>query len=144
MKARLGRAGLVAAMTVTTANIWTGAPALGLWAGSRVAPSSGISMPAVAVTALTMGATCLVLVRILGSLGAAHDRLAGHRPSIRRHTPWLRSSSGERRPELGGATPPLSALDYVVIAAVAVCVLAFEAWFLLLSSSPLDNGTGRS
>ena len=47
MKARLQRVGIVAAMGVVTLNIWTGAPLLGLWVGSRVAPESGISMLAV-------------------------------------------------------------------------------------------------
>lgn len=140
---RIQRTGLVAAMVLATVNIWTGAPALGLWVGSRVAPSSGISMLAVATIAVTMGTASYLLVRTLGWLGAAHNRLCGHESTIRRHTPWLRSMSGERRPELGGTTPPLTAIDYVVITVVVACVIAFEAWFLLFSSSPLDDGTGR-
>ena len=57
MKARLQRVAIVAAMGVVTLNIWTGAPLLGLWVGSRVAPESGISMFAVLVIVVVIGAT---------------------------------------------------------------------------------------
>ena len=57
MRVRLQRVGIVAAMGVVTLNIWTGAPLLGLWVGSRVAPDSGISMLAVFVIAVVIGAT---------------------------------------------------------------------------------------
>ena len=43
---RLKRIAIVTAMAVVTLNIWTGAPLLGLWVGSLVAPDSGISMGA--------------------------------------------------------------------------------------------------
>jgi hypothetical protein len=48
VRPRLERVGLIALMGVVALNIWTGAPLLGLWVGSRVAPESGISMLAVA------------------------------------------------------------------------------------------------
>jgi hypothetical protein len=57
VKVRLQRVGILAAMGVVTLNIWTGAPLLGLWVGSRVAPDSGISMLAVFVIAVVIGAT---------------------------------------------------------------------------------------
>lgn len=140
---RLRRVGLVAGMVLATLNLWTGAPLLGLLVGSQVAPSSGISMLAVAAVAVTMGVACWALVRVLGALGSAHDRLTGHTAGVRRHTPWLRSLSGERPHEHGGSTPPLNALEYVLIIGVVVCVLCFEVWFLFFSSSPFDARTGR-
>lgn len=140
---RARRVGLVAGMVLATLNLWTGAPLLGLLVGAQVAPSSGISMLAVAAIALTTGAACFGLVRVLGALGSAHDRLTGHATTVRRHTPWLRSLSGERPHESGGTTPPLTALEYVLILGVVVCVLCFEAWFLFFSSSPLDARSGR-
>jgi hypothetical protein len=140
---RAERVALVAGMVLATTNIWTGAPLLGLLVGSLVAPSSGISMLAVAAIALTTGAACYALVRVLAVLGAAHDRLTGHETAVRRHTPWLRSLSGERPHESGGTTPPLNALEYVLVGGVVVAVLLFEAWFLFFSTSPLDGRSGR-
>jgi hypothetical protein len=140
---RLKRVGLIALMGVVGLNIWTGAPLLGLWVGSRVAPESGISMLAVAVIAVTIGAVAFGLVRLLGTLQLAHDRLTGHERTVRRHTPWLRSMSGARPRELGGHAPPLSATDYMVVSVVILAVAAFEIWFFFFSGSPFDTRSGR-
>lgn len=139
MKVRLARVGLVAAMGVVTLNIWTGAPLLGLWVGSRVAPESGISMFAFFVVAVVIGATAWVLLRLLARLQAAHARLAG-RPVARRQTTWLRAMSGERSPGRGGEAPPLTATDYVVVAMVVLAVAAFEVWFFFFAGSSLGRG----
>jgi hypothetical protein len=136
---RLERVGLVAAMGVVTLNIWTGAPLLGLWVGSRVAPDSGISMFAFFVVAVVIGATAWVLLRLLSRLQAAHARLAG-RPVARRQTTWLRAMSGERSPGRGGEAPPLTATDYVVVAMVVLAVAAFEVWFFFFAGSSLGRG----
>jgi hypothetical protein len=139
VKVRLERVGLVAAMGVVTLNIWTGAPLLGLWVGSRVAPDSGISMFAFFVVAVVIGATAWVLLRLLSRLQAAHARLAG-RPVARRQTTWLRAMSGERSPGRGGEAPPLTATDYVVVAMVVLAVAAFEVWFFFFAGSSLGRG----
>src|SRR3954453_15550870 len=125
-------------MGVVTLNVWTGAPLLGLWVGSRVAPESGISMFAFLVVAVVIGATAWVLLRILGRLQAAHARLPG-RPLARRQTTWLRAMSGERSPGRGGEAPPLTAADYVVVAVVGLAVVAFEVWFFLFAGSSLGR-----
>lgn len=143
MTLRLKRVGLVALMGVVALNIWTGAPLLGLWVGSRVAPESGISMLAVAVIAVTIGAVAFGLVRLLAILQLAHDRLTGHERTVRRHTPWLRSMSGDRPRELGGQAPPLSVTDYMVVSVVIIAVAAFEIWFFFFSGSPFDARSGR-
>jgi hypothetical protein len=138
MSARLQRVGLVAAMGVVTLNIWTGAPLAGLWAGSRVAPESGVSMLAVLVVAVVIGATAYLLLRMLGYLQAAYARRTG-RPVARRQTTWLRAMSGERPAGRGGDAPPLTAADYVVVAMVILAVVAFEAWFFFYAGSPFGN-----
>jgi hypothetical protein len=143
VKVRLQRVGLVAAMGVVMLNIWTGAPLLGLWVGSKVAPDSGISMLAVAVVAVVIGAVAFTLVRVLGHLQAVHDRVTGHEHTIRRHTPWLRAMSGERPRELGGEAPPMTASDYVIVSVVVLAVAAFEVWFFFFAGSPIDGRSGR-
>ncbi len=143
MRVRLEKVGLIAAMAIVALNIWTGAPLLGVWVGSRVAPSSGISMLAVAVVALTIGAVAFALVRVLAVLQATHDRLTGHQPAVRRHTPWLRAMSGDRPHETGGVQAPLSAAEYVMVIVVVLGVAAFEVWFFFYSGSPFDGRSGR-
>ena len=42
-----------------------------------------------------------------------------------------------------GTRAPIGALDVVLVCVVAGAVLAFEVWFLFVSGSPLDGGSGR-
>jgi hypothetical protein len=142
VKARLQRVGIVAAMGVVTLNIWTGAPLLGLWVGSRVAPDSGISMLAVFVIVVVIGATAWVLLQILSRLQLAYAR-SGDRPVARRQTTWLKPLSGQRTRGKGAEAPPLSAADYVVVGVVILAVAAFEIWFFFYAGSSLDGRSGR-
>jgi hypothetical protein len=142
VKARLQQIGIVAAMGVVTLNIWTGAPLLGLWVGSRVAPESGISMLAVLVIVVVIGVAAWALLQVLGRLQHAYARIGG-RPVARRQTTWLKPMSGQRTRGRGGMAPPLSATDYVVIGVVILAIAAFEIWFLFYAGSPFDGGSGR-
>ena len=144
MKVRLERVGLVAAMAVTSVSIWTLAPLVALWVGSRVVGDRTISMGAIFAVVAVMFAVCLALIRLLAVLGVTYDRVTGRRKQIRRHTPWLRAMSGERPHETGGDGPPLSPLEYVLVGTVLLAYLAFEVWFFFYSSSPIDGRSGRS
>jgi hypothetical protein len=108
MKVRLERVALVAGMAVASISLWTAAPLLGLWVGSRVAPSSGISMGALLAVVATIGFACWLLVRALGAMGRTYDGLTGRTATVRRHTPWLRSMSGEREHGQPGADAHLT------------------------------------
>jgi hypothetical protein len=130
---------IVAAMGVVTLNIWTGAPLLGLWVGSKVAPDSGISMLSFFVVAVVIGVTAWALLQLLGRLQLAHSRVTG-RPLPRRQTTWLRAMSGERKPREGGVAPPMTGPDYVVVAMVILAVAAFEIWFFFFAGSSLRSG----
>ena len=59
---RTKRVLLVGSMVLVTANIWTGSPLLALWIGSRVQPSSGPSMTAVGLVAVTLAVFSYALV----------------------------------------------------------------------------------
>lgn len=142
MKARLQRVAIVAAMGVVTLNIWTGAPLLGLWVGSRVVPESGISMFAILVIVVVIGAAAWALLQMLGQLQLAYARLSG-RPAPRRQTAWLKPMSGQRTRGAGGQAPPLTATDYVVVGVVILAIVAFEVWFFFFAGSPLDGRSGR-
>ena len=143
MKVRLERVGLVAAMAVASVSVWTLAPLLALWVGSRVVGDRGLSMGAVFAVVAVMFVVCLALIRVLAVLGATYDRVTGRRKQVRRHTPWLRAMSGERPHETGGDGAPLSPLEYVLVGTVLLAWLVFEVWFFFYSSSPIDQRTGR-
>ena len=143
MTDRLKRVGLVAAMAVTSLNVWTGAPLLGLWVGSRLAGDSGTSMLGVAAAAVTIFAAAIALTMLLGRLSAAYDQATGRERGVRRHVPWLRSMRGERPHDDAGEGPRLAPLDYILVGGVVICFLLFEYWFFFLSGSPIDQRSGR-
>src|SRR5512133_2173407 len=143
MKVRLERVVLVAGMAVSSVSLWTAAPLLGLWVGSRVAPSSGMSMLALAVVAATIGVTCWLLLRARSWMSATYDGITGRRATVRRHTPWLRSMRGEREHGQPGAEAHLSPLEHVLVGTGLVAWLAFDARVFFFSSSPIDQRSGR-
>jgi len=137
MKVRVRRVGLVAAMGLVSLNIWTGAPLLAVWVGSRLQRGSNQpTMGSVAVVVIVLAALCLLLVRLLALLSARYDAAVGRSPQRREQSPWLRSLRGERaHPTL--QERPLRAIEYVLVVAVLVCATAFEIWFFFFSGSPL-------
>ena len=142
MKVRLRRVGLVAAMGLVSLNIWTGAPLLAVWVGSRTQHDSNQpTMGSVAVVVIVLAALCFALVRLLAVLSSRYDAVVG-RTKRRRESPWLRSLRGERaHPTL--QERPLRAIEYVLVAGVVVCAAAFEVWFFFFSGSPFDQRSGR-
>jgi hypothetical protein len=121
-------------MAIAAANLFTGAPIVAVWAGSQVQSAQGrLSMGAVVVVIVVLAAMCLALVWALGRLGHAHDVLVG-RPEHRRQTPWMRPfNSPARQGREGG----LSALDKVLVCAVVIAGLAFEAWFFFFAGASI-------
>jgi hypothetical protein len=133
---RLKRTLILAAMAVVALNIWTGSPLLALWVGSRLQGNSSVSMGAVFAVVAVMAATSFLLLRLLGVLGARHDRLAGLPPPKRRQQPWMRSLSGERVSEQR-LREKVTALDAVLVGTVVVAAVAFEVWFFFFSGSSI-------
>jgi len=140
---RTKRVLLVGSMVLVTANIWTGSPLLALWIGSRVQPSSGPSMTAVGLVAVTLAVFSYALVKLLAWLDAVYGRTTGTRSTVSRHVPWLRSMRGERPHDDAGEGPRLAPLDYILVGGVVICFLLFEFWFFFLSGSPIDQRSGR-
>ncbi len=132
---------IVTAMAVVTLNIWTGAPLLALWIGSRVQGGGPPTMGAVAVVVVSLLIVVLGLLRLLAALSAAHAIPGQH--EVRRHVPWLRSMRGERESYRGNATQ-LTALDRTLVSVVVIAIAAFEIWFFFFSTSPIDQRSGRA
>ena len=123
---------LVALMALASVNLFTGAPLFAIWVGSRVQGDSGtLSMSAVLAVVVVMALVCSALVWSLNRMGAAHDALAG-RPAERRQTTWMKPfNSGPAHAGGGG----LRMLDKVLVGAVVLAGLAFEAWFFFFAGS---------
>ena len=128
---------LLALMALAAVNLFTGAPLLAIWVGAQVqGEAGGLSMTAVLTVIVVMGLLCAGLVWALDRMGAAHDALAG-RTTARRQTTWMKPfNSGPAHAPAGG----LSALDKVLIGAVVLAGLAFEAWFFFFAGSSIGSG----
>jgi hypothetical protein len=135
---RTKRLMLAAAIAIVSLNIWTGAPLLALWVGSRLQSSTQPSMMSVFAVALLLAVFCGAAVWMLGWLNAAYDQARGAKPQRRQQLPWMRSSRGERSSDLKRERPA-SAPEKIMILVVVLAVLAFEAWFFFVASSPLPN-----
>lgn len=143
VRIRFERVALVTGMVLANLNVWTGAPLLGLWLGSRVTGGTQITMFSVLVIVVAMFAACFAMVRVLAALSARHDVLTGRQATVRRHTPWLRSMSGERPHDVPTGTAQLTAVEYIAVAMVVLAVVLFEIWFFFFSGSPFDQRSGR-
>jgi hypothetical protein len=139
---RLKRVVLVAGIALASLNIFTGAPMLGLWVGSRVQGDGPPTAAALLVVVLVMGTAVLGLVRLIAVLQSAHDKFTGGGRTVREHTPWLRSMRGER-PRYPGEPAPLTAPERVLVIVAVLGIGALEVWFFFFSGSPIDQRSGR-
>ena len=128
---------LVALMALASLNLFTGAPLFAVWVGAQIqGASGGLSMTAVLSVVVVMALVCSALVWALNRMGAAHDALIG-RPAERRQTTWMKPfNSGPARAQ----QTSLRTLDKVLVGAVVLAGLAFEAWFFFFAGSSLGSG----
>jgi hypothetical protein len=123
---------------VVAVNIWTGAPLLAVWVGSKAVGDSGLSMSAVFLVVVVLGATELVLLVSMTWLSARYDELTGRPMSARRTSPWLRSMRGERE-DIAKRRAGVSLVERIVVLSVVACVAAFEVWFFFFAGSSIGH-----
>ncbi|HEV2814852.1 MAG TPA: hypothetical protein VGW10_16470 [Solirubrobacteraceae bacterium] len=143
MSKKAQRLGLQIAMSLSAINIWTGAPLLALWVGSRATTSSTtVTMAPVLLVVVVLFVACLALIYALSWTSARYDALTGKPQMVKRHVSWLRSARGERvdyEREKDGITP----LERFLVLSVVLAILAFELWFFIASPSPIAPGPSK-
>jgi hypothetical protein len=136
---RLERIGLIAASALITINIWTGAPLLAVWVGSKLqAAQDRLSMEALFAVVVVLAASVLALAWLLAWVNGRYDRLTGRSEKGRYTSPWLRSMRGEREEDVR-REHGISSIERVMIGAVVLAVLAFEVWFFFFAGSSLPS-----
>jgi hypothetical protein len=130
-------------MALAAINIWTGAPLLALWVGSRAtSTATSVTLAPVLLVVAVLFATCLALIYALAWASAKYDALTGRPQTVKRHVPWLRSMRDERvawERERTEITP----LERMLVITVVVAFIAFEAWFFLASPAPIAPGPSK-
>jgi len=128
---RVTLAGVTAFIAV---NIWTGAPLLALWVGSRVVQHGNVSMAAVVVVVVVLAVLVFTMVLALTWLNAVYGELTGQSHAERR-SPWLRSMRGEADAEISERVG-VTALERIVMINVYVAVIALLGWYVFLAGAP--------
>jgi len=129
---------LLSATTLVAINIWTGAPLLALWVGSRVVGQRALTMGSVLLVVVLLVVFVVAMARALTWLGARYDDLV-HRPTGEHRTsPWLESMRGEQK-DLARAKLGTSAVEWIVTSSTVVAVVALEVWFFFFAGSPLPS-----
>lgn len=134
---RLKRVTMAAATAFLAVNIWTGAPLLALWVGSRVVGRTVLSMKAVLVVLLVLAALVFAMAVALTWLNNTYDELIG-RPRIETRASWLRSMRAESEGYIHSRVGT-TALERIVMVSVTVCVITMLIWFCFLAGSPLPH-----
>jgi hypothetical protein len=119
-------------------NIWTGAPLLAVWVGSKAVGDSGLSMGAVFLVVGVLAVTEIMLLISLTWLSSRYDELTGRPMAARRTSPWLRSMRGERE-DIAKRRAGVSPVERIVVISVVACVVAFEIWFFFFAGSSIGN-----
>ena len=136
----LKKTGLVAASALCSINMWTGAPLLAVWVGSKVQGNlNNLSMTAILAVVVVLGGLVFLLAWAVSWLNAKYDEVTG-RPQGARHTsPWLRSMRDEREADTRQKYR-ISPVERVLVISVILAVLAFEVWFFFFAGSSLPTG----
>jgi hypothetical protein len=131
------RIALAAATSFIAVNIWTGAPLLALWIGSRAVGQTTLSMSAVIIVVGVLAVMDLALGTLLVRLNRTYRELLVSPEGLQRAR-WLRSSSGETDEEIdeqSGITP----VERIVVICVYAAMGAFLVWFVFFAGSPLPG-----
>jgi hypothetical protein len=131
--------GIVTASALCSVNLWTGAPLLAVWIGSKVQGNlNNISMTALFSVVVILAACVFGLGYLLSWLNVKYDEITGRPPAARRTSPWMRSMRDERVEDVQSKYG-ISGVERVVVIVAVIGVLAFEAWFFFFAGSSLPN-----
>jgi Na+-transporting methylmalonyl-CoA/oxaloacetate decarboxylase gamma subunit len=129
---------LLSAMSFVAINIWTGAPLLALWVGSRVVGRQRLTMGSVFLVLILLVAFVTAMAVSLTRLSARYDELAGRPEGEPRISPWLRSLR-EEEDDLIRSKTGTTAAEWIVTASTVIAVIALEIWFFFFAGSPLPS-----
>jgi hypothetical protein len=131
------RVALAAATAFVAINIWTGAPLLALWIGSRAAGQTALSMTAVMIVVGTLIVLDFTMGALLVRLNRVYRGLLGS-PEGRQRATWLRSMSGEDDEEVDERVG-VTMIERIVVICVYAAVGVFLVWFVFFAGSPLPG-----
>ena len=127
---------IAGASAFLTVNLWTGAPLLSLWVGSKFVGEKRLSMGAIEIVVVTLAVLVIVMALALVRLNDAYKRITGH-PLRENRMTWLRSFNTER--ETVGEGLPITLLERIVMLNVYLAVIALVVYFIVAPQSPVPH-----
>ncbi len=128
------RMALAAATALLTVNIWTGAPIVALWVGSKAVGQRTLSMAAVGLVVVVLAMLVFVIVIALAWLDNTYDELI-ERPRAERRAPWMRSMRGESEGHISQRVG-VTTLERIVVLNVYVAFTALAVWYVFFAGAP--------
>ena len=138
MRTQIARVAILSATAVLAINVWTGAPLLAIWVGSRIQGKQDLSMTGVVSVVIVLGILEAILGKGLAWLTVRYDLLIGRNPLEHRTSPWLRSMSGEREGDLR-AKAGITGIERILAISVALAFVAMEIWFFFFAGSSIGG-----
>jgi hypothetical protein len=129
------RAAMAGFTALVTVNIWTGCPLLALWVGSQAVGKSTLSMAAVGVVLVVLGALELVMLIALASLTSVYDEPIG-RASAEPQASWLRKLCRPQAEGQPSRKAGITSLEGIVVINAYVAVVTLVTWYLIFAPHP--------
>ena len=127
---------IVIATALAAINVWTLAPLIAVWAGSRAQAGQVVSLWGVVTVLAVMSVLAFLCAWALTWLHAKYDELTGRPPLVGQTSPWGRRMRGELN-EHFRTVYGLSAPERAVAACVLAAFLAMEIWFFFFAGSSI-------
>jgi uncharacterized membrane protein YbaN (DUF454 family) len=131
----LKRAAMAGFTALVTVNIWTGCPLLALWVGSQAVGQRTLSMAAVGVVLVVLGALEFVMLIALAWLASIYDELIGL-VRVEPQGSWLRNLCKPQAEAQGSRIVGITSLEGIVVINVYVAVITLVTWYVVFAPHP--------
>jgi hypothetical protein len=132
---------IIAAMAVGSVSMWIANPLAWLWVASQMqSESHRVGLGPYMLLLAGVVVTAIALAVGLERLNRLYGRVTGAPPELRLIFPWHRSMRDLRHGGRDEPGRPVSVLDVVMVISVALCVVAFVAWYFIANPTPPGIG----
>jgi hypothetical protein len=125
---------LIVVMALGSVFLWIGIPGLWIYGVSQMVDTTQPQLGPYLAIIVGVPVTMFVFGRVLYRLNQAYESVTGQTSEVRVQLPWHRSMRGER--DTGRRT---TVLEFVMIASVGLCLVAFAIWFFFFAGSSLPS-----
>jgi hypothetical protein len=131
----LKRSAMAGFTALVTVNIWTGCPLLALWAGSQAVGQRTLSMAAVGVVLVVLGALEFAMLIALAWLASIYDELIGV-VRVEPQASWLRNLCKPKAAGHVSRRVGITSLEGIVVINVYVAIITLVMWYVLFAPHP--------